>query len=100
MRSETRASTGPVAAEATDPAWAWAPYVPDARNPWDARRAGHLFRRAAFGASPGQIRQALAEGPAQTVERLVRPGAAAVSFCRTFDGYEQHAIDRDTPTVE
>jgi uncharacterized protein (DUF1800 family) len=85
----------------TDPAWAWAAYVPDAQSPWTPRLAGHLFRRAAFGANAGQIQQAVADGgPGPSIDRLLRPGAAAESFNRTFDGYEQHAIDPGAETVE
>jgi uncharacterized protein (DUF1800 family) len=75
------------------PEWAWAPYVPDAKRPWDLRRAAHLYRRAAFGASWGQLQQALCDGPARTIDRLLRPEADLAEFQRTFDQYEQEAID-------
>ena len=50
MISETEIRTRRPAASASppDPAWAWAPYVPDARRPWDLRQASHLYRRAAL----------------------------------------------------
>jgi uncharacterized protein (DUF1800 family) len=75
------------------PDWAWAPYVPDARRPWDLRRAAHLYRRAAFGATWGQLQQALHDGPARTIDRLLRPEVDVAEFQRTFDQYEQEAID-------
>ena len=34
-----------------DPAAAWQPWQPDAIQPWDLKWAGHLYRRATFGAS-------------------------------------------------
>ena len=34
-----------------DPRRAWEPYRPTADNPWDLRKVGHLYRRAAFGAT-------------------------------------------------
>ena len=34
-----------------DPDQAWQPYRPSAEAPWDSRRVGHLYRRAAFGAA-------------------------------------------------
>jgi len=74
-----------------DPDWAWAPYQPDAQRPWDLARAGHLYRRAAFGADWGQLQQALAEGPQRAVERLLRPEADVAAFNRTYDGYEASA---------
>lgn len=79
-----------------DPAWAWAAYAPDARRPWDLRLAGHLYRRAAFGATWEQLQQALAEGPQRTVDRLLRPEADVEAFNRTHDAYEVASIDPDS----
>lgn len=79
-----------------DPAREWTPFVPDARRPWDLRRAGHLYRRAAFGASWAQLEQAVADGPAKAVDRLVHPGPDASAFNRDFDAYEQRGIDPGT----
>jgi len=47
----------------TDPGWAWAVYQPNAQQPWNLIKAGHLFRRAAFGAGWDQLQQALSDGP-------------------------------------
>ena len=63
-----------------DPAWAWAPYKPDDRRPWNLSRAGHLFRRAAFGAGMPRLKQAVAEGPQRSVDRLFRPEADMAAF--------------------
>lgn len=72
-----------------DPRWAWAVYGPDADRPWDLARAGHLYRRAAFGASWEQLQRALSDGPQRTVDKLLRPPhAEAVQFDRTYDEYE------------
>ena len=38
-----------------DPRWAWEPYRPTGPNPWDLRKAGHLYRRAAFGATWAEL---------------------------------------------
>jgi len=83
-----------------DPSWAWSPYVPAASRPWDLRRAGHLYRRAASGASWSQLEQALRDGPARTVERLLRPEADVAAFDRTFDAYEAAAIDPESLTTD
>jgi len=53
-----------------DPQWAWEPYVPDAKHPWDLQKAAHLYRRAAFSGSPGQLQQAVDAGLPQTLDRL------------------------------
>ena len=71
-----------------DPHWAWAAYEPDADRPWNLARAGHLYRRAAFGASWEQLQQALSDGPQRTIDKLLKPQAEAVEFNRTYDEYE------------
>ena len=42
-----------------DPQWAWQRWRPSAEAPWDLKRAGHLYRRAAFGASWSELQTAL-----------------------------------------
>jgi len=74
-----------------DPGWAWAPYEPDQRQPWNLCRAAHLYRRAAFGADWGLLQQALTDGPQRTVEKLLRPENDVVAFNRTYDDYEAAA---------
>jgi uncharacterized protein (DUF1800 family) len=76
-----------------DPGWAWAPYQPDDRRPWDLRRAGHLYRRAAFGADWDQLQQALSDGPQRAVEKLLHPGPDVAAFNQTYDEYEAAATD-------
>lgn len=76
-----------------DPAWAWAPYQPDAGRPWTLALAGHLLRRAAFGATWSQLQQTLADGPQRAIDRLVRPGAEADAFNRSIDKYEAGGSD-------
>jgi uncharacterized protein (DUF1800 family) len=74
-----------------DPAWAWAAYEPDAERPWNFARAGHLYRRAAFGADWEQLRQALSDGPKQTIDKLLRPQSDVETFNATHDEYETSA---------
>jgi hypothetical protein len=100
MIAQTRTEPPATIESLPNPTWAWSPYVPDARRPWDLRRAGHLYRRAAFGASWGQLQQALRDGPARTVDRLLRPEGDLSAFDRTFDAYEAAAIDPDTATAD
>ena len=73
---------------AADAAWAWAAYRSDAARPWNLARAGHLFRRAGFGADWNALQQALAEGPDRTIEKLLQPEADVAAFNRTCDAYE------------
>ena len=74
-----------------DPAWAWAAYEPDAHRPWDLRLAGHLFRRAAFGADWSQLQAALADGPERSVQKLVAPEADMAAFNSEQDAFEASA---------
>jgi len=90
--------TGPDAAP-LDPGWAWAPYRPDAGRPWDLRRAGHLYRRAAFGASWEELQQALRDGPVRAIDRLLQPEANVAAFNRAFDEREASAIDPDSSSL-
>lgn len=99
----TKPKSPPQAAGAgawADPARAWATYEPDAERPWDLRRAGHLYRRAAFGATWDQLQAAIAEGPQRTVDKLLRPGGAPAAFNRVFDGQESSVVDPDSASGE
>jgi uncharacterized protein (DUF1800 family) len=80
-----------IAEKLTDPGWAWAAYQPDAQRPWNLAQAGHLYRRAAFGASWDQLQQALAGGPQRTIDKLLRPQADTAAFNRAYDEYETSA---------
>lgn len=55
-----------------DPRTAWERWRPSAEAPWDLRRAGHLYRRAAFGASWGELQAAVEAGPERTIDGLLR----------------------------
>ena len=61
----------------------WAEYAPTAANPWDRRKAGHLLRRAGFGATAGQLDRAVADGPKATIDRLLTGGDADADFDAT-----------------
>ncbi|HEV2969352.1 MAG TPA: DUF1800 domain-containing protein [Pirellulales bacterium] len=65
-----------------DLSWAWQPYRPDDENPWDLKKAGHLYRRAAFGANVRQLDDAVAAGPEKTIAALLSGGAGIEAFNR------------------
>ena len=71
-----------------DPAWAWAPFEPETARPRDLALAGHLYRRAAFGANWGQLREAVNAGPQEAVSKLLTSGDDATAFSQTYDAYE------------
>lgn len=68
-----------------DPKWAWTAYEPNSRQPWNQKLAGHLLRRAAFGGSAAEQKQALNDGPAATLDRLLAGGPDTSTFYRQAD---------------
>ena len=79
-----------------DPRRAWAPYEPSAKCPWNAARAAHLYRRAGFGATWGQIQRALKAGPRRAVDRLLKGDADVTSFNRECESYEKAVGSAET----
>jgi len=89
MSDESKTLSAPTRSKMTnDPERAWAPYEPDDQRPWDLRRAGHLYRRAGFGAGWSQLQQALEDGPQRAVDKLLRPDADVAAFNRSYDDFE------------
>jgi uncharacterized protein (DUF1800 family) len=95
-RHLSRQANPPIAEKLSDPGWAWAAYKPDAQRPWNLAQAGHLYRRAAFGASWDQLQQALSDGPQRTINQLLRPQADTATFNSTYDEYEASVGSLDT----
>lgn len=62
-----------------NPQWAWAVYRPSAAAPWDLKKVGHLYRRAAFGATWPELQAGLKAGPDELIDTLLkgRPGQEA-----------------------
>lgn len=63
----------------------WAEYTPTDASPWDLKKAGHLFRRAAFGATHAELQQALKDGPKKAIDRLLKGGEQPADFDATSD---------------
>ena len=78
-------SPTPTPLEKLDPAESWAPWEPSADDPWDRKWAGHLYRRAAFGASWPELQAALDDGPEATIDRLLDGGEGRDEFDRLMD---------------
>lgn len=72
--------------QAIDPQWAWESYRPTQQHPWDIRKVGHLYRRAAFGATLGEMQRALRDGPADTINRILEGGDNQAAFEREANG--------------
>ncbi|MFT3882243.1 MAG: DUF1800 domain-containing protein [Gemmatales bacterium] len=65
---------------AIDPVWAWSAYEPGPKSPWTLEKAGHLYRRAAWGGTWTEIQTALKQGPAITIDQLLNGGAGTKAF--------------------
>jgi uncharacterized protein (DUF1800 family) len=75
-----------------DPKTAWAPYQPSAQNPWDLRKAGHLYRRAAFGGNWTELQQAVKDGPEQTLDRILAGSGSTADLDRQVAGMAKTII--------
>ena len=58
--------------DAIDPRWAWEPYRPGDKAPWNLLRVGHLYRRAAFGATWDELQTGLSAGPDKLIDELLQ----------------------------
>src|SRR5437667_8589266 len=69
-----------------DPRTAWERYRPSDASPWDLKKVGHLYRRAAFGASWDELQAAVRDGPERTITALLqgRPDAQADELWATM----------------
>ncbi len=72
-----------------DPEEAWKPYEPNSDHPWTLALAGHLHRRAGFGASWEQLHKTLESGPQRSVDQLLSTVGAPEN--ERFDQFEQAA---------
>ena len=59
------AATLPADLSKVDPTEAWKPWQP-ANGDWNRKWAAHLYRRAAFGATPPEIDKAISNGYTKT----------------------------------
>jgi uncharacterized protein (DUF1800 family) len=64
---------------------AWDRYTPSNDNPWTLQKAGHLYRRAAFGATWAELQQAVKDGPEKAIDRLLAGGSTDPDFERTSE---------------
>jgi uncharacterized protein (DUF1800 family) len=63
--------TGTPTPQPIDPRTAWERYRPSTESPWDLKKVGHLYRRAAFGAGLEEMQTALRDGPDRTITALL-----------------------------
>jgi uncharacterized protein (DUF1800 family) len=73
---------------------AWQPYTPSAENPWTRAQVGHLYRRAGFGATVGELDAGVKDGHTKTLDRILAGEPESEDFTRTS---EFMASDRSMP---
>jgi uncharacterized protein (DUF1800 family) len=66
--------------KAIDPRWAWQRYRPSPEQPWNLERVGHLYRRAAFGATFAELEAGVKAGPDAVLEQLFKGGPGLADF--------------------
>ena len=71
----------------------WAPFEPTANDPWDLRKVAHLHRRAGFGAARAELERDVNDGPAASVDRLLRPRALNDDEKQVLDSLRQGVLD-------
>jgi uncharacterized protein (DUF1800 family) len=67
-------------ASTIDPRRAWERYSPDTANPWDLKKVGHLYRRAAFGATWDELHAGVKQGPDTLIDRLLKGGEPSAAY--------------------
>lgn len=76
----------------------WSVYVPSKTAPWDLARVVHLHRRAAFGATWGEIQRDLRDGPDASVTRLLSGKAHTDGTVKDFEAVATALADSATST--
>jgi len=70
--------------------WAWEAYRPSKDSPWNLQRVGHLYRRAAFGATLAELEAGLKAGPDETIDSLLHGGSNQFEFDRETANLAEH----------
>ena len=78
-----------------DPADAWQPWHPTSDDPWGRKWAAHLYRRAAFGASPEELVEAERLGPDRTLDLLLQGQPQSADILETLIDVGRVAASRD-----
>jgi Protein of unknown function (DUF1800) len=80
-----------------DPVEAWQPWEPSAKDAWNLKWAGHLYRRAAFGASPAELNEAVSRGLPATLDLLLKGKPDADDLEKTLVIVGGRTADRGNP---
>ncbi|MCC6510478.1 MAG: DUF1800 domain-containing protein [Pirellulaceae bacterium] len=80
-----------------DPQWAWSAWTPTQDQPWDTMRAGHLYRRAAFGADHLTLKAAAAGSLSATLDALLDTSQSDPVFQQASQQLAQSALGANDP---
>ena len=80
-----------------DPERAWQPWEPGAKDPFNLKWAGHLFRRAGFGASHRDLTAAVEKGLPATLARIVEGEEGAKDRERLLLSVGDKMVSDDKP---
>jgi uncharacterized protein (DUF1800 family) len=74
-----------------NPVDAWKPWEPTDKEPFNQKWAGHLYRRAGFGATLTELREAEKRGLAATIDLLIKgePGADELAIWLNDAGFKE-----------
>lgn len=75
----------------------WEAWQPSADDPWDVRKAAHLFRRAGFGATPDELSNAVKAGPEDCVEGLLKNTEEPASYLNEVDSLANASLATGKP---
>src|SRR5438270_11030462 len=59
---------------------AWEPYRPSDQSAWDITKVGHLYGRAALGATWSELEDGLKAGPERAIDHLLKGGSGQEAF--------------------
>jgi uncharacterized protein (DUF1800 family) len=80
-----------------DPSLAWRPWEPSPGERFNLKWAGHLFRRAGFGASLAELRAAVEQGLDATLAHLLGADASAATRLQLLESVGDRMISDDRP---
>jgi hypothetical protein len=89
--------TPPPPIDKVDPARAWEPWEPGAKDPFNLKWAGHLFRRASLGTSLADLRAAVEKGLDATLKRLLEGDEGAAAREALLVGVGDKMVSDDKP---
>ncbi len=83
--------------ESIDPEFAWSEFEPSDAQPWDRRRASHLYRRAAFGAKELEVEEIAKLGAHSALDRLFQSSDRSESFENESNGLAEALLATGDP---